>query len=60
MSWEIEYTNQFEEWWNRLDENEQDSIAVVVGLLEAEGAHLTLVSRILPASMEHNTRTCAN
>jgi hypothetical protein len=34
MNWEIEFTNEFECWWNNLTEAEQESIAVSVGLLE--------------------------
>lgn len=41
MSFEVEYTDQFESWWNNeLGEAEQDEIAAVVGLLEARGPHL--------------------
>jgi hypothetical protein len=40
MSWEVEYTDEFEAWWNRLGEGEQDAIAVVVGLLEGKGPYL--------------------
>lgn len=39
-AWEVEYTDELEEWWNSLDEAEQDSIAVVVGLLEEKGPKL--------------------
>jgi len=40
MAWEVEYTDQFEEWWYTLDEQEQDSIDVTVGLLEEKGPSL--------------------
>ncbi len=40
MSWEVEYTDEFGSWWDDLDEAEQDSIDVVVGLLEAKGPAL--------------------
>ena len=40
MKWEIEYTDEFEKWWNTLDPGEQDSIAVTVGLLEKLGPNL--------------------
>ncbi|BDD89277.1 type II toxin-antitoxin system RelE/ParE family toxin [Desulfofustis limnaeus] len=40
MKWEIEYTDEFEKWWNTLDPDEQDSIAVTVGLLEKLGPNL--------------------
>ena len=40
MEWEIEYTDQFEAWWDGLTAEEQDSIAVGVGLLRAHGPAL--------------------
>jgi hypothetical protein len=40
MAWEVEYTDEFGAWWNDLDEGEQDSIDVVVDLLEAKGPGL--------------------
>jgi len=33
MSWEVEYTDEFEAWWDTLTDSEQESIAAVVGLL---------------------------
>ena len=38
--WEVEYTDEFEEWWNGLDEDEQDSVAVGVGLIGSLGPNL--------------------
>ena len=40
MSWEIEYTNEFEAWWESLGDAEQESVAAVVGLLEDHGPQL--------------------
>lgn len=40
MTWNVEYTNEFGDWWSTLDEDEQDSIAVTVTLLEQKGPHL--------------------
>jgi hypothetical protein len=40
MSWEVEYTDEFERWWETLSQGEQESIAAVVGLLEDLGPHL--------------------
>jgi hypothetical protein len=40
MSWNVEYTDEFEKWWTTLDESEQDSVAVVVTLLEHKGPFL--------------------
>ena len=40
MEWEVEYTDQFEEWWETLTEGEQEDVAAVVGLLEIKGPFL--------------------
>jgi hypothetical protein len=40
MAWEVEYTDEFGEWWETLDEGEQDSVAVSVTLLEQRGPTL--------------------
>ncbi len=40
MSWDIEYTERFESWWQTLDEQEQASVAASVGLLERFGPAL--------------------
>ena len=40
MSWDVEYTNQFEEWWDGLSEEEQDSVATVVRVLQVRGPSL--------------------
>lgn len=40
MSWEVEYTDEFEVWWLALDDAERESVKSSVGLLEAQGPHL--------------------
>lgn len=40
MSWEVEFTDEFGQWWEGLTEDEQDSIDVTVRLLEELGPHL--------------------
>jgi len=37
---EVEYSNEFEAWWEALTESEQESVAYSVGLLEAKGTTL--------------------
>jgi hypothetical protein len=37
---EVEYTNEFGDWWDALSESEQESVAHSVGLLEAKGPAL--------------------
>ena len=41
MEWEVEYTDEFEQWWVSLDEDEQETITVGVILLEARGPLLS-------------------
>ncbi len=41
MTWQVEYTGEFGDWWDILDEDEQDSVAVYVRLLEQKGTALS-------------------
>ena len=41
VPWTVEYTDQFEEWWNALDAEAQEDIDVVVRVLESMGSALT-------------------
>lgn len=38
--WEIEFTDEFGQWWMLLSESEQDAVAASVGLLEQLGPNL--------------------
>ena len=40
MEWEVEYTDEFEEWWDGLSEDEQEDVAAYVMLLERKGPTL--------------------
>lgn len=40
MHWEVVYTDEFGGWWNSLSEEEQESLAVSVRLLEERGPAL--------------------
>ena|SRR5258705_13959899 len=40
MSWEVEYTDEFESWWTTLDEDEQVSVDASVRLVERYGPTL--------------------
>ena len=40
MGWEVEFTDQFGEWWQTLTEDQQDDIAHSVGLLTELGPAL--------------------
>lgn len=40
MSYDVEYTDEFETWWNRLTVREQEDVRPVVRLLEERGTRL--------------------
>jgi hypothetical protein len=40
VEWRVEYTDEFENWWESLDEDEQESVTTCVLLLEARGPML--------------------
>jgi hypothetical protein len=40
MTWDVEYTDEFGDWWASLTEDEQVSLAASVQLLEARGPTL--------------------
>jgi hypothetical protein len=40
MAWEVEFTDEFGEWWEALTEAEQESVAAGVELLEERGPGL--------------------
>jgi hypothetical protein len=40
MAWEVEFTDEFNRWWDSLTENQQDDVAYSVGLLTKLGPAL--------------------
>jgi hypothetical protein len=40
MSWDIENTNEFGDWWNALSEAQQDDVTAIVMLLAEQGPKL--------------------
>jgi hypothetical protein len=40
-AWKVEYTDEFEEWWDTLDADTQNAIDVAVGVLEQKGPDLS-------------------
>lgn len=40
MEWEVDYTDEFGEWWDKLTADEQEDITAVVGVLEEKGPSL--------------------
>lgn len=40
MEYEVEYTDEFGDWWETLNEAEQEDVTAYVGLLEQKGPNL--------------------
>lgn len=40
MPWEVEFTDEFEEWWEALESSEQEDVRVAVDALEERGPQL--------------------
>jgi hypothetical protein len=40
VSWDVEYTNELEDWWQTLTVEEQERVAAAVELLEERGPNL--------------------
>jgi hypothetical protein len=40
MTWEVEYTDQFREWWDDLGEKEQEAVTAAMNVLERRGPAL--------------------
>jgi hypothetical protein len=40
VAWEVEFTDEFEKWWNKLDETEQIKIDAAIRMLEEYGPDL--------------------
>ncbi len=55
MTWEIEYTDEFENWWNIISEKEQNDIVPFVNLLREKGSLLSFPysSGIVGSSYPH-------
>ncbi len=41
MAWEVEYTDEFDDWWVKLTEKEQNDVVSVVNLLAERGTNLS-------------------
>lgn len=53
MAWEIEFTDEFEDWWGSLSEDEQEVISAKVDLLEERGPTLSRPHADVIASSRH-------
>ncbi len=54
MEWEVEYTDEFEEWWNSLSEEEQEGINAKVILLQKFGPMLRRPHSDVIAASKHS------
>jgi len=54
MAYEVEYTDEFGDWWDGLSVPEQESVAAMVGLLEVKGPHLLFPYSSGIASSRHS------
>lgn len=41
MTWDVEYTDAFQAWWEGLREEEQESVSATIRLLERDGPSLS-------------------
>ncbi len=55
MVWEVEFTDEFEDWWHSLSISEQEAVAATVGFLEARSTSLEFPysSKIHGSKHEH-------
>ncbi len=55
MAWDVEYTDEFGNWWAALDDGERSSVSAYVGLLEERGPQLDYpyCSKILQSRHDH-------
>ena len=57
MAWEVEFTDEFGEWWDGLTVEEQDSVADSVYVLQESGPALTRpLADTIHGSKYHNMR----
>ena len=40
MKWDVEYTDEFKDWWDDLTEDEQDSVEACIPFLQLRGSAL--------------------
>lgn len=53
--WDVEYTDEFDQWWDTLDEDSQEAIVEAVERLQQRGPMLgrPLVDRIKKTRLQH-------
>lgn len=53
MEWEVEFTDEFEAWWNSLSEDEQEDVNAKVILLQQRGPSLRRPHSGIAVSSRH-------
>ena len=53
MSWDVEYTDQFEQWWQHLSEDQQVALDAMVQVLEQHGPALGLPYSVEVSSLDN-------
>ena len=57
MAWNVEYTDEFGQWWQSLNESEQIDVDAVIGLLEQRGPLLARpFADTVQTSQHHNMK----
>lgn len=56
MAWEVEYTDEFEDWWNSLSQDEQEEISAKVELEERGPALSRPHADVITASRHSNMK----
>ena len=54
MTWIVEFTDEFEEWWHTLSEGEQQDVFASEQLLEVKGPHLPFPHSSSVRTSRHN------
>ena len=54
MPYQVEYTDEFGDWWDTLSEDEQDDVAAAVALLMDKGPTLPFPYSSMIASSKHS------
>jgi hypothetical protein len=54
VAWEVEYTDEFEQWWATLSQSEQEEVSAKVELLEEHGPTLPRPHADVITSSKHS------
>ncbi|MCL2721247.1 MAG: type II toxin-antitoxin system RelE/ParE family toxin [Treponema sp.] len=53
--WEVEYTDEFEKWWDTLNDDEKKQVALTVNLLQEKGTSLSFPYSSQIKQSRHNS-----